>query len=85
MQNCRKHPSIHNYRHAKAIKCKIKSKLYFGYCRIAVKEVNVTFNGSKVSLPKIVIKFRDKFKVRYMMLREPLLFHMQVDASHSFW
>ena len=39
------------------------------------KEINVTFNSNKINLPKIVmIKFRDKFKIRWMMKREPLLF-----------
>ena len=31
--NCRKHPSIQNYRHNKTRKCKTKLKLYLGYFR----------------------------------------------------
>ena len=43
------------------------------------REVNVTFNSNKVNLPKIVlIKFRDKFKIRCMMRRELLLFHIML-------
>ena len=43
------------------------------------KEVNVTFNGNKVNLPKLVTKtFKDKFKFRDMMKKEPLLFHVML-------
>ena len=41
------------------------------------KEVTVTFNDDKKNLPKIVeIKLQDKIKVRRLMNRETLLFHM---------
>ena len=36
------------------------------------KEVSMTFNGNKIL---VMIKFRDKFRIRCMMKREPLLFH----------
>ena len=43
------------------------------------KEVTVTFNDNKINLPKvIVIKLRDKLKVRRLMNRELLLFHMMI-------
>ena len=36
--------------------------------KIDWKEVNMTFNGNKVNLPKLItIKFKDKFKIRHMM------------------
>ena len=39
------------------------------------KVVNVAFNSNKINLPKsVTIKFRDKLKIRHMMMREPLLF-----------
>ena len=42
-------------------------------------EVNMTFNGNKVNLPKLVtIKLKYKFKIRHMMKREPLLFHIML-------
>ena len=38
-----------------------------------------TFNGNKVNLPRLVmIKLRDKFKIRNMMKKEPLLFHIML-------
>ena len=43
------------------------------------KEVTVTFNGNKIDLSKIVIiKFQDKIKLRRLMNREPLLFHLML-------
>ena len=41
------------------------------------KEVTVTFNDNKVYLPRVVtIKLQDKIKVRLLIKREPLLFHL---------
>ena len=43
------------------------------------KEVTVTFNGNKIDLPRVVIiRLQDKFKVRQLMNREPLLFHLML-------
>ena len=43
------------------------------------KEVTVTFNVNKIELPRIVaIRIQDKIKVRRLMNREPLLFHVVI-------
>ena len=43
------------------------------------KEVTVTFNNNKIDLPRIVaIGLWDKIKVRRLMNREPLLFHIMI-------
>ena len=43
------------------------------------KEVTVTFNDNKINLPGIVvIRLHDKIKVRRLMNREPLLFHVMI-------
>ena len=43
------------------------------------KEVTVTFNDNEIELPQIVaIKILDKIKVRRLMNREPLIFHMMI-------
>ena len=43
------------------------------------REVNKTCNGNRVNLSKLVtIKLKDKFKIRHMMKKEPLLFHMML-------
>ena len=37
----------------------------------------MTFNSNKINLPKFaMIKLGDKFKIRCMIKREPLLFHI---------
>ena len=37
----------------------------------------MTLNGNKINLPRsVTIKFRYKFKIRHMMKREPVLFHI---------
>ena len=39
----------------------------------------MTFNGNKIDLPGLVIiKLQDKFKVRPLMNREILLFHLML-------
>ena len=39
----------------------------------------MVFNANKVNLPGLVtIKLRDKFKIRHMMKKEPLLFHVML-------
>ena len=43
------------------------------------KDVTVTFNENKINLPRVVtIKLQDKIKVRHLMKREPLLFHLML-------
>ena len=43
------------------------------------KKVTVTFNDNKINLPRIVVIWLcDKIKVRRIMNREPLLFHMMI-------
>ena len=42
-------------------------------------KVTVTFNDNKIELPKIVtIKILDKIKVRRLMNREALIFHVMI-------
>ena len=39
----------------------------------------MTCNGNRINLPKsVTIKFKDKFKIRHMMKREPLLLHIML-------
>ena len=42
----------------------------------------MTFNGNKINLPKsVTVTLRGKFKIRQMMEREPLLFHIVLEYS----
>ena len=76
MYNCK---SIHLFKITGMLKpenVKLNQNYICDTIEIGWKEVNVTFNGNKINLPKFVmIKFRDKFKIRHMK-REPLLFHI---------
>ena len=43
------------------------------------KEFTVTFNGDKIDVHRVVvIKLQDNIKVRQLMNREPLLFHLML-------
>ena len=59
--------------------CQLNKNYLWDTLEIDWKEVTVTFNGNKIDLPRVVIiKFQDKFKVRRLMNREPLLFHLML-------
>ena len=58
---------------------KLNRKYIWDTLEIDWKEVNVTFNGNQVNLLKLVtIKLTDRFKIRHMMKKEPLLFHIML-------
>ena len=43
------------------------------------KEITVTFNGNQINLARIVVvRLHDKIKIRRLMNREPLLFHVMI-------
>ena len=58
---------------------KLKRNIFWDVSELGWKEVNVTLNGNIINLPKsVTIKFRDKYKIRYIIKREPLLFHIML-------
>ena len=58
---------------------KLKQNYIWDILEIDWKEVNVTFNSKNVNLPRsVMIKLRDKFKIRCMMKKDPLLFHIML-------
>ena len=87
---CRMAGRIHfffqNYRNVNSWKCKIKPKFNLGCNRIRLREVNMTLNGNKINLPKsVTIKFRDKFNIRHVVKREPLLFHIMLKQGFTWF
>ena len=43
------------------------------------KEVSVAFNDNQIDLPRVVtIRLKDKIKIRHLMKKEPLLFHIML-------
>ena len=63
---------------------KVKLKKYYIWDILQIDwiGIKVMFNGNIINLPKsVTIKFWDKFKVRYMMERQPLLFHLMLNKD----
>ena len=66
-------------RHALTKLKKLNRNYLWDTLEIDWNNVTITFNDSKIDLPKIVvIKIRDKIKVRILMNREPLNFHVMI-------
>ena len=63
----------------KAENIKLNKNYIWDMLEIDWKLVTVTFNDNKINLPRVVtIKLQDKIKVRHLMKREPLLFHLML-------
>ena len=46
----------------------------------------MAYNGKAINLPKsVTIKFRDKFKVRYMMESQPLIFYLMLKQGFNWF
>ena len=77
---CKTAGSIHLFKIKGTLKhknIKLNKNYLWDTLRIDWKEVTVTFNDNKIDLPRIVaIRLSDKIKVRRLMNREPLLFHV---------
>ena len=70
----------------KAKNIKLNKNYLWDTLEIDWKGVTVTFNNNKVDLPKIVvIKLQDKIKVRRLMNRKPLLFHLMLNLGISWF
>ena len=79
---CKTAGSIHLFKiigTLKAENIKVNKNYLWDTMEIDWKEITVTFNGNQIDLPKVVIiKPQDKIKVRRLMNREPLLFHLML-------
>ena len=79
---CKTAGSIHLFKiigMLKAENIKLNKNYLWDTLEINLREVTVTFNGNKIDLPKVVvIKLQDKIKVRRLMTKEPLLFHLML-------
>ena len=77
---CKTAGSIHLFKiigTLKAESIKLIKNYLWDTLEIDWKEVTVTFNGDKIDLPRVVIiELQDKIKVRQLMNREPLHFHL---------
>ena len=79
---CKTVGSIHFFKIKGALKSgdkKLNKNYLWDTLEIDWNGVTVTFNNNKIELPKIVaIKVWDKIKVRRLMNRQPLNFHMMI-------
>ena len=79
---CKTAGSIHLFKIKGTLKSgniKLNKNYLWDTLEIDWKEVTVTFNDNKIELPKIVaFKIWDKIKVRRLMNRELLIFHIMI-------
>ena len=82
IQLCKTAGSIHLFKISGTLKAeniKLNKNYLWDMLEIDWKEVTVTFNDNKINLPRVVtIKLQDKIKVRCLMKRELLLFHLML-------
>ena len=79
---CKTAGSIHLFKITGMLKpenIKLNPNFICNTLEIDWKEVSVTFNDNKINLPRVVtIKLQDKIKIRCLMKKEPLLFHIML-------
>ena len=79
---CKTAGSIHLFKIKGTLKTgniKLNRNYLWDTLEIDWKEVTVTFKDNKIELPRIVaIRIQDKIKVRRLMNREPLIFHVMI-------
>ena len=78
---CKTTGSIHLFKITGMLKAEnIKlNKLHMGHIINRLERSHGDFNGNEINLPRVVtIKLQDKIKVRHLMNRQPLLFHLML-------
>ena len=79
---CKTAGSIHLFKSTGRLmtdKVKLNKHYMRDILEINWSEVKVTFNGKVMSLPKsIMVRLRDKFKIRHVMGSQPILFHLML-------
>ena len=67
-------------------KVKLNKQYIWDILEIDWSEIKVTFHGKVINLPKsITIKLWDKFKVRYVMGNQPILFHLMLKQGFNWF
>ena len=79
---CKTAGSIHLFKTRGTLKpgdIKLNKNYLWDMMEIDWKEVTVTFNDNKINLPRIVVvRLHDKIKVKTLLNRESLLFHVMI-------
>ena len=65
---------------------KLHKNIIWDILEIDWREITITINGSVVNLPSsVIIPFRDKFKIRRMMRKRPILLHMMLKQGQTWY
>ena len=65
---------------------KLKRNKIWDIMEVDWKDANVTLSRNKINLPKsVTIKVRDKFKIRHLVKRQPLLFHIMLKQGFTWF
>ena len=84
MQNNRKHTLIRIRGRLTAECTNFKRNLIWDVLEIDWKEVRVTLNGNEINLPtSFVIPFRDRFGIRCIITKQPLLLHIMLKQGKT--
>ena len=65
---------------------KFKRNILWGIMELDWKDINVTLNGNKINLPtSITIRFKNKFKIRCIVKRNTLFFHIMLKQGMTWF
>ena len=64
----------------------LKRNLIWDILKLDWKEASVTVDGNKTNLPNsVIIPFRDKFKIRQIVSRDPMLLHIKLKQGMTWF
>ena len=67
-------------------KVKLNKDYIWDVLEIDWSDINVTFNGKVINLPRLIkVKLRDKFKVRHMIESQPILFNLKLKQGFNWF
>ena len=89
IKHCKTTGSIHLFKIIGTLKLE-NIKLNWNYIwdtlEIDWKEVSMTFNDYQINWPRVVtIKFKGEIKIRHLMKKEPLLFHIMLKQGMTWY
>ena len=86
---CRKAGSIHLFRIRGRLtieNVKFRKNWIWDVLDIDWQDVSMTLNGNEINLPILVATpFRDKFRVRKLLRKQPLLFHVMLKQGNMLY
>ena len=72
--------------HQYKLKVHVSGNILWDVIELDWTEVNVALNGNKINLStSVTIRFKDKFKIRCIVKRKPLLFHIMLKQGMTWF